>query len=126
MALTLQTSPDGGLSRRKTDHFVMSGGLCIGRIYKRESVRSEAQWLWALNGISAPPEVMRSAGMSASFESAEAALKENWAKWLAWANLQEVSYPRLPPRSEPLPPPAPSQSETAVAQGEIQDEQVPT
>jgi hypothetical protein len=36
-------------------------------------------------------DVMRIAGMTASFEEAEAELKENWAKWLAWAKLQEIS-----------------------------------
>jgi hypothetical protein len=32
---------------------------------------------------------MRIAGMTSSFEQAEAELKENWAKWLAWAKLQD-------------------------------------
>jgi hypothetical protein len=31
------------------------------------------------------------AGVTGSFEEAQAELKENWAKWLAWAKLQEIS-----------------------------------
>jgi hypothetical protein len=36
---------------------------------------------------------MKTAGIATEFEQAEAALQENWSKWLAWANLQEVSGP---------------------------------
>jgi hypothetical protein len=43
-----------------------------------------------LNGVSAPPEVMRSSGIASIFEEADAQLKENWQKWLAWTNLQEI------------------------------------
>jgi hypothetical protein len=67
----------------------MSGGLEVGRLYKRASVRDDAQWVWAINGVIAAPDVMRSAGMAASFEEAQAQMNENWQKWLAWAKLQE-------------------------------------
>jgi hypothetical protein len=46
----------------------------------------------AINGVQqTAPNVMRLAGVTASFEEAEAELRENWAKWLAWAKLQEIS-----------------------------------
>ena len=33
---------------------------------------------------------MRFAGIAPSFEQAKAELQENWEKWLAWANLQDI------------------------------------
>jgi hypothetical protein len=75
----------------ETNHLAMSGNLCVGRVYKREFT-STTQWLWAINGVQqTPPDVMRLAGVTGSFEEAQAELKENWAKWLAWAKLQEIS-----------------------------------
>ena len=68
----------------------MSGELCIGRIYKRETIRGESQWMWAINAVVAPSDVMRCGGMTATFEETHAELNENWRKWLAWANLQEI------------------------------------
>jgi hypothetical protein len=70
----------------------MNGQLEVGRIYKRDTLdKSDSQWLWAINGVpQAAPGVMRVAGIAASFEQAKAELQENWEKWLAWANLQDV------------------------------------
>jgi hypothetical protein len=34
---------------------------------------------------------MRTAGTTGSLEQAQAELHENWAKWLAWAKLQEIN-----------------------------------
>jgi hypothetical protein len=91
MSLKLQPNPNTPVEHRKTDHLAMSGQLCVGRIYKREFA-STSQWLWAINGVhQAGSDVMRIAGMTSSFEQAETELKENWAKWLAWAKLQEIS-----------------------------------
>lgn len=91
MSLTLNPNPNSPVQHRATDHLVMSGKLCVGRIYKREFAIT-SQWLWAINGVQlAGSDVMRIAGTTSSFEQAEAELKENWAKWLAWAMLQEIS-----------------------------------
>jgi hypothetical protein len=70
----------------------MNGQLEVGRIYKRDTPnKSDSQWLWVINGVPlAAPSVMRVAGIAASFEQAKAELQENWEKWLAWANLQEI------------------------------------
>ena len=89
MPLTLR--PNITSASRHFDHLVMSGELCVGRIYKRELANSpETQWLWAINGVQpAGSDVMRLAGMSTSLDEAQAQLTENWRKWLAWANLQE-------------------------------------
>jgi hypothetical protein len=77
----------------------MSGELRVGRIYKRETAgKPELQFLWALNGVFGGPNEMRVAGMAATFEHAQAALQENWEKWLAWAKLQEISG-STPPQS---------------------------
>jgi hypothetical protein len=61
--------------------------ICLAPLRVRETKRRGA-----INGVQqAGSDVMRIAGMTASFEEAEAELKENWAKWLAWAKLQEIS-----------------------------------
>jgi len=91
MSLKLHPDPHSTPDHRETDHLVMSGNLCVGRIYKRAFTRT-TQWLWAINGVQqAAPGVMRMAGVTGSFEEAHAELKENWAKWLAWAKLQEIT-----------------------------------
>ena len=69
----------------------MSGKMLVGRIYKRaHASNSKRQWLWGINGVHAP-DVMVVAGTAASFEEAQAELQQNWEKWLAWANLREIS-----------------------------------
>jgi hypothetical protein len=89
MSLTLQ--PNSYNANPENDHLAMSGNLCVGRVYRRLFART-SQWLWAINGVQqTPPDVMRLAGVTDSFEEAQAQLKENWAKWLAWARLQEIS-----------------------------------
>jgi hypothetical protein len=108
MPLTLRPNTDSASARLRTDYHVLSGELRVGRIYKREASKPELQWLWAINGVQlTEPEVMRVAGTAATFEEAEAQVKENWDKWLAWAKLQEVSDATAPPA---LPPTAPSGS----------------
>jgi hypothetical protein len=102
MPLTLRPNPDSPLAQRRTDHQVMSGELHVGRIYKREStINTGAQWLWTINGVQlAGSDVMRVAGMTATFEEAQAQLNENWQKWLRWAKLQqEVGDSAAPPDS---------------------------
>jgi hypothetical protein len=89
-------NPDSSPARRRTDHIVMSGKLSIGRIYKRESIVGTPQWTWLINGVGAPPDVMKAAGMAAELEQAEAELKESWHKWLAWAGLQEIEAVSVP------------------------------
>src|SRR5262245_6760832 len=77
-----------------TDYYLMSGDLRVGRIYERGTQgRPELQFLWALNGVFGGPRDMRVAGVAATFDQAQAALQENWEKWLAWAKLQELSGP---------------------------------
>jgi hypothetical protein len=88
MPLALHPKP---ASAPDTDHVVMNGGLAVGRIYKRDTPdKSDSQWLWAINGVWAEPAIMRFAGIAPSFEQAKAELQENWGKWLAWANLQDI------------------------------------
>src|SRR5215471_4715527 len=97
MPLALHPNPASAPVRRKTDHLVMNGQLEIGRIYKRDTLdKSDPQWLWAINGVPrATPGVMRVAGIAPSLEQAQAELQENWEKWLAWANLQELDTEEL-------------------------------
>jgi hypothetical protein len=78
-----------------TDYHVVSGGLRVGRVYKRASaMRSEPQWLWDINGVHAAPGVMRLAGTTTTLEQAQAELQANWEKWLAWAKLQQIGHVR--------------------------------
>jgi len=68
----------------------MSGGLRVGSIYKREFPKTpEMHWFWALDGVHGGPDAMRISGMTATLDQAKAELKENWAKWMAWANLRD-------------------------------------
>jgi uncharacterized membrane protein len=91
MPLELHPNPNSAPARRKTDHIVMNGRLEVGRIYKRDSLLEDSQWLWAINGVQrAAPDVMRVAGVSPSLDQAKADLQENWHKWLAWAHLRDV------------------------------------
>jgi hypothetical protein len=89
--MSLIVQRDANSADPETNYLAMSGNLCVGRVYKRQFVRT-SQWLWAINGVQRTlPNVMRLAGVTGSFEEAQAELKENWPKWLAWAKLQEIS-----------------------------------
>jgi hypothetical protein len=104
MPLALHPNPASALARRNTDHLVMNGQLEVGRIYKRDTPnKSDSQWVWAINGVWAEPGIMRFASIAPSFEQAKAELQENWEKWLAWANLQDIggTVP-LQPASTPV------------------------
>jgi hypothetical protein len=64
--------------------------LKIGQIYKRgAAIRPEGQWIWTLNGVPDGPGRRALAGSAESRERAEAALRESWEQWLAWAGLSE-------------------------------------
>jgi hypothetical protein len=87
-----------------TDYYLTSGDLRVGRIYERHGMHG-LEFLWALNGVFGGPHEMRVAGMAATFDQAQAALQENWEKWLAWAKLQELSGPAPQSLDEPPQPP---------------------
>ena len=137
MPLALHPNPASAPVRRRTDHLVMSGQLEVGRIYRRDTPNeSDSEWLWAINGVQrAAPGIMRVAGIAPSLEQAKAELQENWEKWLAWANLQEMGGPvPLQPMPAPAAPeeiggtvplqpePAPAASEPAHSELEIAEE----
>ena len=106
MPLALHPNPASAPEGPNTDHLVMNGQLAVGRIYKRDTPdKSDSQWLWAINGVWAEPAIMRFAGIAPSFEQAKAELQENWEKWLAWANLQDIGGAvALQPASTRAPP----------------------
>jgi len=92
MALTVIPDTEVSPSRRVTapEFLVMHGALQIGRICKRHgSAAPDCQWIWAITGAHDGPDAMRRSGMTATHEEAVIALKENWRRWLAWANLSE-------------------------------------
>jgi hypothetical protein len=87
------------LQQEVTDYHVVSGGLRVGRIYKRKSaMRSESQWLWDISGVHAAPGVMRLAGTTTTLEQAHSELKANWEKWMgdAATNQQPRSFTARP------------------------------
>jgi hypothetical protein len=95
--VTLTMRPHALLSRGS--HEVMHGEWQVGQIEKRSSLYGpEERWIWALNGVpAAGPEGMRRAGNTATLDEAEAALKESWELWLAWANLSTRPASHPPP-----------------------------
>jgi hypothetical protein len=88
MSLALKPSGDGSADA----YLVLHGELQIGQIYKRKAaLRSDAQWLWALNGIPEAPRGLGLTGLAPSLADATAALKERWSEWLASAELSEAN-----------------------------------
>jgi hypothetical protein len=84
MAPTLRPTTDS-----QGDYHVLHGEWQIGQIDRRLSLTGTgSRWFWALNGIPVGmPKAMRLAGVTDTLEEAQAALKESWDEWLAWANL---------------------------------------
>jgi hypothetical protein len=74
------------------EHHVMHGEWQVGQIDTRPSLLTEGtKWIWALNGVpAATPSGIRIAGIAATLDEAEAALRESWEQWLAWAGLTDV------------------------------------
>jgi hypothetical protein len=87
MALALRPNP---LS--PNDHHVMHGEWQVGQIDTRPSpIFGGTKCVWALNGVpAATPKEIRLAGVTATLEEAEAALRESWGQWLAWAGLSDA------------------------------------
>jgi hypothetical protein len=83
-----------------TDYYLMSGDFARRPYLERQGTQG-LEFLWALNGVFGGPHEMRVAGMVATFDQAQAALQENWEKWLAWAKLQELGDPAPLSPSEP-------------------------
>jgi hypothetical protein len=89
MSLTRRSGTDA--SARPDDYLLMHGRLPVGRICRRHSAfRADANWLWTLNGVIGGPDTLCRAGTSASPETAEAQVNENWSRWLQWAKLSET------------------------------------
>ena len=92
MTLSLQPNADGSPG----DYVVLSGALKVGQIYKRgTALRPETEWTWVLNGVPTGPDGLAVTGCAESREGAEAALRESWEQWLAWAGLSEEDGPAL-------------------------------
>jgi hypothetical protein len=90
MPLTLRPTglkpPDA--HERNPDWSVMSGELIVGRIYEMTATSNpDVRWFWAINGVHAGPDFMKTTGNAPTFEQAKADFKTNWEKWLAWAKL---------------------------------------
>jgi hypothetical protein len=86
MALMLRPNADS-----PDDQLVMHGEWEVGRIDKRPSLTGPGfRWFWALNRVPDGPNEIRLAGVTATLDEAEAALKLSWEHWLAWANLSDV------------------------------------
>jgi hypothetical protein len=67
---------------------VMHGRLRVGRIRRESTLGSASQWVWVVSVYNGP-DAMRRSGMAATVEEAQAALKDDWRQWHAWAGLLE-------------------------------------
>jgi hypothetical protein len=86
MTLLLQPNADGSPG----DYDVFHGALRVGQIYKRAAAhRPDTEWMWVFNGVPDSLGGLALAGSAESRERAEAALRERWEQWLAWAGLSE-------------------------------------
>src|SRR5258708_19594668 len=85
------------------DRHVLHGEWQVGEIDTRPSLTTGGEkWIWALNGVpAATPTGIGIAGITATLDEAEAALKESWEQWLAWVRLSDLNQP-----SPTVPPPA--------------------
>lgn len=91
LILTPNTEVSPALRITAPDVLVMHGRLRVGRIHKRESAFNPAfQCVWEITGVFDGPDGMHRSGMTATIEEAQASLKENWERWLSWANLSEA------------------------------------
>jgi hypothetical protein len=85
-------------SWRHSEWTALSGELIVGRIEEVTS-NTDVLWFWGMSGVHGPPEIMQISGMAPTLDQAKAEFKENWEKWLAWANLQQLSDPTPPLRA---------------------------
>jgi hypothetical protein len=61
-----------------------------GRFFRRKGALSpDATWIWAVTGVFDGLDAMRRSGMPAAIEEAQAAVKENWDRWMTSASLSE-------------------------------------
>jgi hypothetical protein len=92
MTLLLQPNADGSTG----DYDVLHGSLRVGQIYKRAAAhRPDTEWTWVFNGVSEGLSGLALTGSAESRERAEAALRESWEQWLAWARLSDASRAAL-------------------------------
>ena len=85
MPLMLQPHPDGSPSDQRAVH----GGFEVGSI-KKMTVRSSGEkWVWSLNSLLFGAAGVRTSGVAATIEEAKIAIKENWDRWLKWAEPSE-------------------------------------
>ena len=88
MSLILRPHPDG-----LPDEFrVMHGELQIGSIKKMRFMSAE-RWLWTLSNVLIGAPGIRFSGATTTCEEAGTALRENWDRWLDWAELSERPSP---------------------------------
>jgi hypothetical protein len=86
--MTLLLQPNADSSRG--DYDVFHAALRVGQIYKRAAAhRPDTEWTWVFNGVPERPSGLALTGSAESRERAEAALRESWEQWLAWAGLSE-------------------------------------
>jgi hypothetical protein len=61
----------------ETDHVVLDGGRCVGRIFRSPQAPENQPWFWTITDLEKPASV-HSRGYSASREDAMAAFKAQW------------------------------------------------
>jgi hypothetical protein len=66
----------------------VSGELVIGRIQKEMFEGDRFRWSWRLD-VAGPARTVAMSGFADNREGAEAALTNNWMRWLAVSRLRE-------------------------------------
>jgi hypothetical protein len=81
----------------KEEYDVMHGQWLVGRI----SHSPDSDWTWTLGGLAGGPDDLRRAGITATLPEAKAQMDDQWAKWLAYANLEPSEPSARPHRTRP-------------------------
>ena len=67
---------------------VRSDGFIVGTISERVQPPSKRHWEWSLSH-QGDPKVVHGSGMQPTPDEAKTVFRENWLRWLEWAELKE-------------------------------------
>jgi len=79
----------------REEYAVMHGEWPVGQV----SHSPDSGWTWTFGGLAGGPDDLRRAGVGATLPEARAQMDEQWAKWLAYANLVQSDEPSPVPDS---------------------------
>ena len=74
----------------REEYDVTHGEFRVGRL---SYVTSESRWCWTMSGVAEGPDDLLRAGVAVTLPEAKAQIDNQWARWLAYANLVQASEP---------------------------------